>query len=368
MKTRNSLITILMAILMSVSIVKADDGEVHATDHLFAHLPTPERAAMDAIENDQIGLEFNQRTLDALRNMGLDEEFIRRLGSGDIAGNGGGRLEADFHYAYTLIPKLIKDCVDSPVCPLMPDEKKILNDIWTLTVVNSVQKHKFIFMKGDEAGDLFFDQDDQQVRVAVTGFERYAPIFINVDMIYADNDVLNHMGRIIQIIIHEVGHQTGVKSHSSLDALGGKLRNFFSRESIRVQNNVGGTSIEVINTNFKSPYLNSVTTLKWEQWTNRSHPMMVNLTEEFKKVASCEGAGRKLNSYKVSNLHWGRIQNQGSDYVLPLKGWIDFKCEDINTVHWTEEADFVINIKLEYVHLPPGRVLLYRGAELEITR
>lgn len=368
MKTHNSLITILMVLFTVFSIAKADDGEVHPTDNLFAHLPSPERAAMDAIENTQIGLEFDQRTLDALRNMGLEEEFIRRLGSGDIAGNGGGRLEADFHYAYTLIPKLIKDCVDSPVCPLMPDEKKILNDIWLLSVVNNVQKHKFIFLNGKDAGNLFFDEHDQQERVAVTGFERYAPIFINLDMMYADNDVLTHLGRIVQIIIHEVGHQTGVKSHGVLDALGGKLRNFFARESIKVNNNVGGTNIEVINTNFKSPYLNSVTTIKWEQWTNRSHPMMINLTEEFKKAASCAGAGRKLNSYKVSNLHWGRIQQQGPNYILPLKGWIDFKCEDINTVHWTEEADFEINIKLEYVHLPPGRVLLYRGSELNIIR
>lgn len=368
MKTRNSLITVIMTILMSLSIARADHGDVHPTDSLFADLPTAERDAMNSIENNQIGLEFDERTLDSLRNMGLDEEFIRRLGSGDIAGNGGGRLEADFHYAYTLVPKLIKDCVDSPVCPLMPDERKILNDIWVLTVVNSVKKHNFIFLNGSEAGDLFFDQDDQQVRVAVTGFERYAPIFINLDMMYADNDVLNHLGRVIQIILHEVGHQTGVKSHSVLDSLGGKLRNFFARESVKVQNNVGGTNIEVINTNFKSPYLNSVTTIKWEQWTSRNHPIMIDLTEEFKKVASCEGAGRKLNSYKVSNLHWGRIQAQGSNYILPLKGWIDFKCEDVNTVHWTEEADFVINIKLEYVQLPPGRVLLYKGSELEINR
>lgn len=369
MKTRISLVTIIISMLMAATTVFADHGDVHPTDNLFMHMPPPERAAMDAIENDQIGIKFDERTLDAMRNMGLDEELIRRLGSGDIAGNGGGRLEADFHYAYTLIPKLIKDCVESPICPLMPEEQKIINDIWLLTVVNNVKKHKFVFLNGKDAEDLFFDEHDQQVRVAVTGFERYAPIFINLDMIYSDADVLNHMGRIIQIIIHEVGHQTGVKSHSVLDSLGGKIRNFFARETFRVDNNVGGTDIKVITTNFNSPYINSVTTINWSQWANRGHGgSQIDLTKEFAEKAKCEGAGRKLNSFKVSNLHWGRVKQEGTNYVLPLKGWIDFKCEDINTVHWTEEADFVIKLKFEYVQLPAGRIMLYRGSELEVSR
>ena len=367
MKTCTQLIKTIMIIFAIISIANADDGQ-NPSSNLFDSLPQHQRDAINNIKNDQIRIEFDKRTLEALRRMGLKEEFIQKLGSGDIAGNGGGRLEADFHYAYTLIPKLIKDCVESPVCPLMPDEKKILNDIWLLTVVNNTQKHKFIFLNENDAGNLFFDEHDQQKRVAVTGFERYAPIFINLDMMYSDNNVLSHLGRIVQIIIHEVGHQTGVKSHGILDALGGKLRSFFTRESIKVNNNVGGTNIEIINTNFRSPYLSSVTVLKWDQWTNRSNPIMIDITEEFKKVASCKGVDRELQSYKISNLHWGRIEQQDENYILPLKGWIDFRCEDKNTVQWTEEADFKIQIKLEYVQLPPGKILLYRGSNLNIFR
>ena len=73
----------------------------------------------------------------------------------------------------------------------MPDEKKILNDIWLLTVVNNTQKHKFIFLNENDVKS--FLMNDQQKRVAVTGFERYAPIFINLDMMYSDNNVLSHL-------------------------------------------------------------------------------------------------------------------------------------------------------------------------------
>ncbi|MCO4795283.1 MAG: hypothetical protein KC493_16310 [Bacteriovoracaceae bacterium] len=361
MRLQKLLITVLF--VLNPLAVFADDA------NLVVSAPLPE-----AIEEEKMSVDHNpyilnldDRTLQAMRRMGLSEEMIRRMGSGDIAGNGGGRIEADFHFAYTLLPKIASDCLKTPICPLENDEKKILEDIYLTSVINSVKKHKFIFLNGRDAGDLFFDSEDQQVRVAVTGFERYAPIFINLDMMYSEPDTLNHIGRILQIIIHEIGHQTGVKSHGKLDALGGKVRNFFAKESVQVRTKLGNLQLLVTNTNFKSPNLNSIITLQWQQWTNRRHPVEINLTKKFEEVASCKD-GLTLTSFKISNLHWGRKKIIESQYHFPLKGWVDLKCSNESGSIITQEADFNLEFQMEFVQLPPGRVLLMKDSHLQLSR
>lgn len=77
-----------------------------------------------------------------------------------------------------------------------------------------------------EATEPGFFLIDGQVRVAKTGDDVGSPVFINEDLILADQ---TDVRTAIAILVHELGHHHKIKDHQALDRLGAAVREYANR-------------------------------------------------------------------------------------------------------------------------------------------
>lgn len=140
-------------------------------------------------------------------------------GSGDIVGNGGGIIEGTLQSLTKNLPNYIQQTI------LYADFDYPRDVALALMKINNSLKNRktpltLEFLSGEEAKSFFFDEHDQEIRAAKTGFSDRYPIFINLDLLYSKNISTKAL---LTLLVHEVGHQVGYKSHSFLDILGSEV-------------------------------------------------------------------------------------------------------------------------------------------------
>lgn len=240
--------------------------------------------------------------------------FARSEDGGDHTNNGGGLAEQNFIYAHQTLVSWIDPCRDlKNPCQLTKKELRTLDRI-LYELERSKTKSELIFKSGRLNPGLFETDEHGKVRVAVTGLEPGTPIYINLDLIYADSNgsqsIVDLYGA-ISILVHEYGHHTGETDHLFLDQLGNKVR--VRREQF----------VEEINlSRFLHPELR-VLAHNFERDVDEYFPIpgkplssivienghsLVDLTEQFYGKITCP-VDVPLEAAHFANLTWHRVEN-----------------------------------------------------------
>lgn len=298
-------------------------------------------------------LSLQDVTIDAILDMGLSNDQVRLLGSGDIVGNGGGKAEADFHYAYRKLNKFIKDCSSTYKCNITSDQKNILKKISTVSLLNKNKIDKLIFLNSNTVPGFFHDENDPEERIAKTGFSLNSPIFINLDLIYNHSNKLIDLPSIVAILIHEIGHQTGIKEHQLLDDLGARVRDFLNQEKLQAKISVNQIILKIFAFNFKNDHAYSELNLSYMQHN-------IEFGQRIFAKTKCSSEATELVGYKIENIHFHRVIKEGIQAKkrlhIPLEAWMTLNCKNKDGIINTEEKDLSINFVIHRRFLPPGLI------------
>jgi hypothetical protein len=287
------------------------------------------------------------------RQFSLDTKpLIDAFGSGDIVGNGGGLLEQNFILAYYSLQSAIEDCLTTYFCYKNLQDKNVLKEIRTLFIQKLEQKNSLIFLSNSDTDNFFNDEFDRSARLAKTGFSIKHPIFINIDEAIA---IQNDIPAMISILIHELGHQVGIASHSYLDQLSVKVRKNWeanwTESSIDIEDRVLTTRLFSTKNNFISAKFSYVFEGKAR-----------NLNSKIYDVLKCN-AGETLYGFYLSNAHWNRPISNRRDYSVTMDLWLDLYCEDHHGSIWTSQKD--LSIEFEF-NKAQGRVTDLKEVKVKI--
>jgi hypothetical protein len=292
-------------------------------------------------------LTLQDVSIEAMIRLGLTRDQALSLGSGDIVGNGGGKAEADFNYAYRKVYKFINDCTETYKCHVNNEQKEILNKIKMTALRNLNKSDKLIFVNEHTVPGFFNDEFDPQTRIAKTGFTPDSPIFVNLDLIYNHSLKLLDIPSIVAILIHEIGHQTGIKEHQILDDLGSRVRNFLNEEKLQVKISIADNFLKIIAFNFKSDDVNAELNLNY-----RGHN--VELGSRIFNLSKCTQEGTRAVGYRIENIYFERVtKTDYGDHKVPMRAWLTLNCKDNDSVIWKEERDLKIGFEIQRRSYPP---------------
>ena len=257
--------------------------------------------------------------------------LVERFGSGDIVGNGAGLLEQNFAHAYYSVQTAIENCLSSGNCFISKEQRSILNEINELFIKKLNQKNILIFVANSDADNFFFDQHDQTERIAKTGFSHEHSIFINLDLA---KDLHSDVPAMISILIHELGHQVGIASHSFLDLLAAKIRRVWEADwkVSTIDINQQQLSTRLFST--KNNFINAKLSYVYEGKVKSLNAKIFDLL----KCAPQE----ELYGFYLSNGHWSRPTSNSSEYRVRMSYWLDMYCQNQYAEIWPIEQDLEI--------------------------
>ncbi len=260
-------------------------------------------------------------------------ETLERALRGDVVGNGGGLLEGQAYFDYRSLPKFIANAFEQTVVEFSNFEREVLVAIIKNMASDEMEK-KLIFLD-----DLDFFRDDNEIKAAKTGFSAHYPIYINRPFLY--QQLLNDRSALITLLVHELGHQTGVKSHSFLDALGSKLQFLVKLNTEQRSLFVEGKHFEI--TIYNHAVVGASSDIE-AVYQNRVYRIQKFDYEVLKKKCGLF----KPVGYQVFNPYWReRVRRIGSSFRFTLGGWIMVKCTDDVGNFFNLDADFTIDFRIE---------------------
>lgn len=263
-------------------------------------------------------------------------EIIRDARDGDVVGNGGGHLEGQVQFYLSSLSSFIKTALNQNMINFSNQEKAILDVI----LKNIAQKQPEIVYVDGNPKNFFNDQHDGEIRIAKTGFSLEYPIFINRTLAYKILKAEEKFNS-VALLVHELGHQAGIKSHSLLDTLGSKVSivTEFTRSNIRYDVYAGEVSIDFFNHgvyNSRSSilvnYFNQ--TLNINSWDHRAIQ------------ARC--GGDLAAGFQIENPHWlSRIEADRKYRVISFGGWMNIVCvSQLGSGTRVVSADFEVKLRM----------------------
>lgn len=127
-----------------------------------------------------------------------------------------------------IMPELLQNCDRAPDCSLNPEEKRLLQDLIGIVRSEEYPADKLRFESGLAHPEIFLV--DGIVKSAVTDLYPGAIIYFNLDHLYKviDNRRQSvNSNWLFSLLIHELGHHTGVTDDFFLDAFSQKLTTWF---------------------------------------------------------------------------------------------------------------------------------------------
>lgn len=290
---------------------------------------------------------------EVLKAMDLSVDLAARLSGGDIIGNGGGSAEQEFRYAYRRLSNIISSCSSSLFCPFVGKELERLKKIGKVSRKFIGSKDRLIFLSESEYPGFFEDSLDAKVRIAKTASIEGAPIFINLDLVYKEKKASIGYSTMISILVHEIGHQIGIESHSVLDDMGAKLRDYLNQDkhTSTFTHEKGTAKVQVYNLKKVDHYAEVFFSYNFE---------IIPLTSKIRSRISCQRENSTPIGFEISNTHWERLRAERGVFVLEYKSWLKVHCLDLsNSAIWEEDRDLSMDI-----HLNDGK---YLSHELNIN-
>lgn len=168
---------------------------------------------------------------------------------GDGVSNGGGLGEKNFVYAYTQLPKDLKNCITAINCALAPDDEKIVRAVVETLANGTENLHGIEFKSPKEAPGLFVM--DGKPRTARTGTKPGDKIYVNVEHLYRQDAGFVRPITVREstaLLIHELAHHHGIGSSDEemrrLDEMSAKILAFL-READRKADAPNGSVVSL---------------------------------------------------------------------------------------------------------------------------
>lgn len=240
-------------------------------------------------------------------------------GGGTVVGNGAGFVESSFQQAYASLQKIIPLCRNSLKCETLEDENKILDQIIFIINSNANKKDRLVFLSEKLNPGFFTTGTDQTNRIAKTFLTPESSIYINTDMLYtsAGKPAITFQD-ILRILVHELGHQTGLVDHAPLDMLGVKVSVFSEDRTyhyrFKLDDGRGHVSFSVTNMEYPTK-----STLVLFNWRNQKAQ---ELSESIILSTSCTYESESYAGIEVINGHFD-IDNNG---LLSFQAWVNLHC------------------------------------------
>jgi len=296
---------------------------------------------------------------EVIKQLNISEELKAMLSSGDIVGNGGGVGEQNFRYAYHKLPAYIQKCTNSNLCPIGKKYQALLREMLPLISNNLQNKDALIFLSEERYPGFFKSENDPEERIAKTAFLKGSPIFINLDFVY-QNVMQSHLSlhEMAGILVHELGHQLGELSHSTLDELSAQFRSVITDALIEDNTNIFGNQVEIDIYNSMDDSQKSLIEL-------RVNKRMMNVEKQIDTKLMCDKGA--VFGYRIANTHWERpFYNSNDQIEINYKGWIDYLCMDDRGVLWSFNKDINFKINFEVINLESLSFLKYKELSVAI--
>ncbi len=280
--------------------------------------------------SNEYTIQIPQNVIEA---MDLSPELAARLSGGDIIGNGGGLVEQEFRFAYRRLPRIIATCEESQFCPFTGVERESLIRIKDVASKFLNMKDRLIFLSESKYPGFFRDSRDAEVRIAKTAFIPGAPIFVNLDLLYIENKPSIEFSTMISLLVHELGHQIGIKSHSELDDMGAKLRDYLTQDTRLTSFEVHGGLAQVRVFNLQKIDFNAEVFFSYRG-------TVIPLTSRIRDELSCKRKKSMAIGFELTNSHWDRFRSDRGVSILGYNAWIKVRCLELSTsAIWTEDKD-----------------------------
>lgn len=268
----------------------------------------------------------------------LNQEFRERIqsyrlreGNGDIVGNGAGLAELNMAYVYRSIPSFVDRYLSSAAFNLSPSDKAALVAIRNIAQDRETLSDVFEFV---EEADLFLLFPEESQRIALTGFSPEFPIYINKTLLYQTSGLAENLPMLASILIHELGHQAGIRSHKYLDYLGAAVQSYLEKRfSVHSLDMGGKLSVNILN---RAPD-DYATPQVFITYRDNS----VDITNILRAQAVCPDAKAAL-AFDIRNAHWERPQTNAS---ARFNFWSKLICPHKGTTR-SYERDYSIRIGL----------------------
>lgn len=272
--------------------------------------------------------------------------YSSKLMAGGVIGSGAGIVEMNFQYAYTVLPMWIKNCQRTPqidnllktMCETTGKKGLLYSRIIEIIQNNSEREDRLVFVSAAKDPDFFNTGIHEHHRVAKTYLRPDSSIYINVDQLYNKEDGSPAVGlsTIAAIVLHEVGHQAGEKSHELLNEIASQLRLFLGSTTIIYNFEVGQLS-EKVQMTFINQNEPKTSTIIFNWLGNYS----MNLTSQVSKLIQCQNEQDIREGYSLYNGQFSpHVQ---TDKAIDFNFWADIYC--ISSVGHTQKKE-KINLQM----------------------
>lgn len=267
-------------------------------------------------------------------------------GGGVIVGNGAGIVESNFQYAYQSLKNVIKHCMHSTTCNVQKDEQSVLLKLINILDSNANNKDRLIFLSEKLNPGFFMTGEAEANRIAKTFLNPESPIFINTDQLYnaAGRPTINFQ-RIIALLIHELGHQSGVLDHAWLDILGAKVSDYSENStnhfSFRIDDEDLSKNQSLIFsvTNLEFPVKSSILIFNWK------NSQSINLSNTLAASSNCQYESESFQGTEISNGHFSFDEHNN----LRFLAWVKIHCyESFSSNTYIYKRNLVVSLDSNY--------------------
>lgn len=249
---------------------------------------------------------------------------IAIAGGGSVVGNGAGLVENNFQYAYSTLSSMINNCFALENCSLTPSEEAMLIKIQNVIYYNSANADRLKFVSEKDQPGFFTTGPNEEHRIAKTGLTPDSPIYVNVDLLYDENGKPTlEYPRIISILTHELGHQTGEENHAMLDILASKIQKAVSQKMASHWMDFGNPvqSIEILVLNYSQPIHSSEILVAWQKVGSKK------ISTDLAPHLKCSSPADSLSGIQISNGHYYMTDTEHTENPrIGFAMWVQLFC------------------------------------------
>lgn len=287
----------------------------------------------------------------------LDKLSTISLG-GDLVNNGGGIAEKNIIFAYQKLDGFIKLCLTSDFCKIDKAQRAILEQI--AAGLSEERQNPEQIQFASEKNQKGFFIIDGEVKVAKTGNTIRSPIYINVDLIYTQNEMGYYIPASISdavaILVHELGHHYGNYSHTDLDLIG-------VRVALMLQHKTYNTPLLPWSQQISATIINPNVDETFPDILLYIEDQVTDISSQFENAVNCpkfiipipllpvpdiQVPGKKPLGILVHNVYWDKIKTSKDKKTteLSINGDLSLKCkadadkENLRSQDYRMQIDF----------------------------
>lgn len=291
--------------------------------------------------------------------------FAMELDEGRV-GNGSGEAERNIVFAMSVLNETLLH-LQNTKSVFTVSELEIINNIAKNLGPKEVRLRQINFKS--EKKDPGFFLIDGNIKIAKTWTEKGAPIYFNTDLLYK----VNHTGEIIpysisrstSLLLHELGHQTGVEDCQLLDQMATKAE-------LEIRDQTSEFSFI-----YRASKITLNTTTYYDQDNNQHAKFTLATADDFLDLSpylyqqiKCPDDSRSvITSLKIENVHRSidfKVERNGKDIRLtqPIEFWGRLRCQKEDRTSYATYQQ----LKLDFITIETESKRIIEKQKIHITQ